>query len=39
MAPRKSALSQVATIGLALAKTSVDFAGLDTTGQVVTRRR
>ena len=38
-APRTSALSRVATIGLDLAKSSVDFAGLDAAGQVVTRRR
>ena len=38
-APRKSALSRVATIGLDLAKSSVDFAGLDAAGRVVTRRR
>ena len=38
-APRKSALSLVATIGLDLTKSSVDCAGLDSTGQVVTRRR
>ena len=31
-APRKSALSLVATIGLDLAKSSVDCAGLDATG-------
>ena len=38
-APRKTALSRVATICLDLAKSSVDFAGLDAAGQVVTRRR
>ena len=35
----RSALSQVAMIGFDLAKSSVDFAGLDAAGQVVTRRR
>ena len=38
-APRKTALSRVATICLDLAKSSIDFAGLDAAGQVVTRRR
>lgn len=36
---RKSVLKQVATIGLDLAKSSVDFVGLDATGRVLTRRR
>ena len=36
---RKSALKEVGTIGLDLAKTSVHFVGLGATGQVVTRRQ
>ena len=36
---RNSALQQVATIGLDLAKYSVDFVGLDAAGRVLTRRQ
>ena len=36
---RKSALNEVATIGLDLAKTSVHSVGLDASGEVLTRRR
>ena len=36
---RKSVWKEVATIGLDLAKSSVDFVGLDATGRVLTRRR
>jgi len=35
---RRSVLKEVATIGLDLAKTAVHFVGLDTSGQVLTRR-
>ena len=35
---RRSVLKEVATIGLDLAKTAVHFVGLDTSGQVFTRR-
>ena len=36
---RKSALKELTTIGLDLAKASVHFVGLNANGQVLTRRR
>ena len=35
---RRSVLKEVTTIGLDLAKTAVHFVGLDTSGQILTRR-